>query len=228
MQNIKQKLKSEQGVSILFALLLFLVASMVSVTILTAAVSSIKSRKETKDMLQNNITLESAASMLRAEIDGASYSYILGKASKNQYNYGETVATEDNFGSDGAGGLKDNLFKTELVDMAEKVKGKLACQGTFTIMTDQAKMEHIMVSYVINYDPAQLEPSGEVPVTFTLTGTDSNNKMYLDYKLKYQLQKKEQWITRIDVNGVAHDEKLPFTYDDDSFVWTFDKVYGTE
>ena len=50
-----KKMKSQSGVSILFAMLLFLIATVVSLVIIVAATSSVKREASYKETIQKNI-----------------------------------------------------------------------------------------------------------------------------------------------------------------------------
>ena len=69
MKTIKKKLNSQSGVSILFALLLFLVATVVSLVIIVAATSSVKREASYKETIQKNIELDSAVLFLSNKIN---------------------------------------------------------------------------------------------------------------------------------------------------------------
>lgn len=61
MRQLHHKLKSQSGVSVLVALILFLVASMVSVTILSAAVTAVKRVHDDRVQQQDYLAVSSAA-----------------------------------------------------------------------------------------------------------------------------------------------------------------------
>ena len=67
-RRIKEKLRSEQGTSIFFGLLLFLVASILSVTILEGAVTTVKTVASDRASEQNQLACTSAAQLLRDSI----------------------------------------------------------------------------------------------------------------------------------------------------------------
>lgn len=77
MKTIRNKLNSQSGVSILFAMLLFLVANVVSLVIIVAATSSVKREASFKESTQKNIELDSLALVLIDCIDNKSYSCTL-------------------------------------------------------------------------------------------------------------------------------------------------------
>ena len=71
--KIQRKLHSESGVSILLALVVLLVASFISVTLLSASSSSVKSSSRNKTSIQDNLTLDSACKLLKSTLNGQSY-----------------------------------------------------------------------------------------------------------------------------------------------------------
>ena len=75
MKTIKNKLNSQSGVSILFAMLLFLVATVVSLVIIVAATSSVKREVSFKESNQKNIELDSLALVLIDSIDNKSFTF---------------------------------------------------------------------------------------------------------------------------------------------------------
>ena len=82
MNNIKRKLNSNNGVSILFALVLFLVATIVSLVIIVAATTSVKRDSSFKESVQRNIELDSASLLLKEIYSKSSCSYIYNKKGK--------------------------------------------------------------------------------------------------------------------------------------------------
>lgn len=68
--SIRKKLKSTDGISILFGILFFLIASILSVVILSASVAAIKSVTSDRKLEQNYLTCSSAAKTLRDAITG--------------------------------------------------------------------------------------------------------------------------------------------------------------
>ena len=66
--RIKKKLKSDQGTSIFFGLLLFMVASILSAVMISAAVTTVKRVESDRKAEQNYLTCSSAAKLLRDAI----------------------------------------------------------------------------------------------------------------------------------------------------------------
>ena len=71
--KIQRKLHSESGVSILLALVVLLVASFISVTLLSASSSSVKTSSKNQTSIQDNLTLDSACKLLKTTLNGQSY-----------------------------------------------------------------------------------------------------------------------------------------------------------
>lgn len=71
--KIQRKLHSESGVSILLALVVLLVASFISVTLLSASSSSVKSSSRNKTSIQDNLTLDSACKLLKSTLHRQEY-----------------------------------------------------------------------------------------------------------------------------------------------------------
>lgn len=68
--KIQRKLHSESGVSILLALVVLLVASFISVTLLSASSSSVKTSSRNQTSIQDNLTLDSACKLLKSILNG--------------------------------------------------------------------------------------------------------------------------------------------------------------
>lgn len=71
--KIQRKLHSESGVSILLALVVLLVASFISVTLLSASSSSVKTSSRNQTSIQDNLTLDSACKLLKSTLNGQRY-----------------------------------------------------------------------------------------------------------------------------------------------------------
>lgn len=68
--KIQRKLHSESGVSILLALVVLLVASFISVTLLSASSSSVKTSSKNQTSIQDNLSLDSACKLLKSTLNG--------------------------------------------------------------------------------------------------------------------------------------------------------------
>ena len=78
MKTINKKLNSQSGVTILFAMLLFLVATVVSLVIIVAATSSVNRESSFKESVQRNIELDSAVLMVKNFTDNKhEYTFVI-------------------------------------------------------------------------------------------------------------------------------------------------------
>lgn len=68
MKRMQQKLNSQNGLSLIFALLIMLVVTTVSTTIVIASVTAVKRTNQAKDFRQRSLALESAALMFQEKI----------------------------------------------------------------------------------------------------------------------------------------------------------------
>lgn len=74
MKAVREKLNQSRGASLLLALLLFLVAAMVSVTLVSAAYTAVKRVDQNRKSQQANLTLQSAALLLQQQLENARFS----------------------------------------------------------------------------------------------------------------------------------------------------------
>ena len=112
MHKLKQKLKSQTGASITFALLLFLVCAVVGSVVLTAGTAAAGRMSELAKMDQRYYSVTSAAQLLRDTIDG--------KQVKVTQNY---ISTEGATPSPQGGQTFEGADSPVLRDAAEKLTG---------------------------------------------------------------------------------------------------------
>lgn len=91
--KIQRKLHSESGVSILLALVVLLVASFISVTLLSASSSSVKTSSKNQTSIQDNLTLDSACKLLKITLDTQTYyAYAHGDAEAKQFYFDKEIS----------------------------------------------------------------------------------------------------------------------------------------
>ncbi|MBO6214781.1 MAG: hypothetical protein J6N76_04505, partial [Lachnospiraceae bacterium] len=91
LKDIRKKLHNRSGASLSYALLFLLVATMVSMVIINASVTSAKSVQNERDSRQAQLTLNSAAKLIREELYGTTVRY---ESVVNKKN-GAVESTED-------------------------------------------------------------------------------------------------------------------------------------
>ena len=166
-EKIRKKLKSEQGTSIFFGLLLFLVASILSVVMLEGAVTTVKTVASDRESEQNQLSCTSAAQVLRDSIINIKLSAMVTvkkdttganiKTNKN-WNSSEvlnsSLATPSDFADLIQGYLKKlddqnkNVASTEKMDTLTK-KLTLSTSGSETAVTQFNDLENVNAEFTI-------------------------------------------------------------------------------
>ena len=97
MNRIKNKLNNSHGVSILFGLLLFMVASMVSIVIISASSTSAKRSYYTSGSVQESQAVESLALFMKKEINNKTINYSYEKNKDGSYTLKSTTGSDSSF-----------------------------------------------------------------------------------------------------------------------------------
>ena len=97
MNKIENKLNNSHGVSILFGLLLFMVASMVSIVIISASSTSAKRSYYTSSSVQESQAVESLALFMKKEINNKTISYSYEKNKDGSYTLNTTTGSDSSF-----------------------------------------------------------------------------------------------------------------------------------
>lgn len=171
MNKIKEKLKSKKGVSFLFALIAFIVASAVAVTIVTAAVTGVNRVNDDRKATQTHMTLTSAAEMVRD---------IMKDTEITCARKADGTIDFPNAASSGTNAL---LFK-ELVSALEEIeKGNTFISGGkegngFVIQVPG--MEDVLVTYVMQSGSvAEGVGASKYKLIFTFTIDGNDEAVYL-------------------------------------------------
>lgn len=94
--KIQRKLHSESGVSILLALVVLLVASFISVTLLSASSSSVKTSSKNQTSIQDNLTLDSACKLLKTTLNRQEYyAYASGELDNRQFSFSNQIGNNN-------------------------------------------------------------------------------------------------------------------------------------
>lgn len=168
MKTINKKLNSDSGVTILFAMLLFLVATVVSMVIIVAATSSVKRESSFKESVQKNIELDSCSIVLR-----------------NKF-VGDVTFTDDNGVFKYSGPVVSDEFKKIMIDISTNIINNQTSpkyDGTFKITGDE--LTDINISCYIN-----LKVTNSYRVSFTL---DNGHIMYVYFNVELVNSNKLNW-----------------------------------
>ena len=112
MQTIRNKLKTQKGASITFALLLFLVCAVISSVVIVAATTAAGRMSQLPQMDQRYYAVTSAANLLKSEIDGKT---VVVERTKS----GESISYTAKYKTD------DVTVKTILKDASESLVKRL-------------------------------------------------------------------------------------------------------
>lgn len=173
---MNSKLKNNDGISILLSLLLFLVVSMVSVTIIASSYSAVKRTHSIKKSTQANITLDSAALLLKNNIISSKYTY---KVVGTGINVNLTHSTGNSYFDSYIKDISNDCVTSYLNGSNSTSK----CDNTkFTIFSDNENIEVVSVSSACIFGESNDQ------VIFTLTTKDSNNKLYVKFLLSHSME----------------------------------------
>lgn len=158
------KLKNNSGVTILFALLAFMVASVACIVIVSNASSSVKRTHSVQESTQDNLTIDSAANVLKNNIDGAKYVVYEAAGTSGEWAYLENEG-------------QYSLFKDEITNISYAYYlNTTEPSGSFTI----SATNHSNVT--VQYKSSIKQSDGAHIVTFKLSLNDSN--MYVTFNVE--------------------------------------------
>ncbi len=169
MNTIKNKLNNNHGVSILFGLLLFMVASIVSIVIISASSTSAKRSYYTSSSLQESQAVESLALFMKKEINGKVLSYTYEKNNDGSYSLKEDK-TKDS----------DSTFNEQIKKInTQVVKDELANAKKFSFKVSASNLDDVKVSvYSITK-----ENSGSFFINFLLSTENKNIYVAFDVSI---------------------------------------------
>ena len=179
MMPIKQKLKSENGASFLLALLAFLVAAMVCVTIITAATSSVKRVHSDRESQQMQLAITSAAQLVRDTMG------------ETQYRITTVTTTEKGTTETKTDKTAAGVFAQEIEDAIAyiDIHGGSAYADGMNLSVSGTDLPVIAVSFVMTSDIA--EP---YKLLFTLRAQETGEVLYLTMESSSTTESKTETI----------------------------------
>lgn len=164
MKKIKQKLNDQSGVSILFALIMMLVAAMVSLTIVSTSVSALKRTHSIRNSQQDSLSLDSATLLIKRQLNqGEQFS--LSYEERNIENTNEC-----------------GYFNDEVKEITRSFVNDIYNENDIELFTLQTGTEQeIYDSVKVSYHLQQGSDLNDCVVVFLLE-TDTS-KQYLKYTL---------------------------------------------
>lgn len=167
MRKIKEKLHSENGASFLLALVAFLVAAMVSVTIVAAAVSSLKRVYSDRAVQQAHLTLTSAAQLVRDEMEKTSVKKVEVVTSSGG---GSTTTVSE-----------EGTFGPEMREAVDRVDKGFPYNGSkFRLEVQGLEMEPVDITFIMKAEDGESSEKYKVIFTLTLAGSDETLFLTMD------------------------------------------------
>ena len=198
-KKISRKLNSKKGVSILFGLLAFLIAAMVSVVIVSAALSAVKAANNAKTSAQDQLSLQSAVELLSKDIKGTEYKF---KNTTITYSNGSIYSNVDSDPSITSNNFSDILKSA--IDYLRDYGSIGPATGSFEINSYVGSSElvsKIKVSYSLDNTPYSEDGTKKYYYFyFNLTNEDENQFTTLTYSLEYD---KEVATSDIQIPGTS-------------------------
>lgn len=168
MRKIKEKLHSENGASFLLALVAFLVAAMVSVTIVAAAVSSLKRVYSDRAVQQAHLTLTSAAQLVRDAMEATSVKKVE-VVTNSGGGSTTTVSAEGTF----------RLEMKEAVDYVDN-NGFPYNGSNIRLEVQGLEMEPVDITFIMKAEDGESSEKYKVIFTLTLDGSDETLFLTMD------------------------------------------------
>ena len=162
--KIQRKLHSESGVSILLALVVLLVASFISVTLLSASSSSVKTSSRNQTSIQDNLTLDSACKLLKSTLNRQEYyAYASGELDNRQFSFNDQI------------GENNPTFPGTLAISTAVLNGSSSVTSdSFTISVEGiSEMKDVTGSYALVKTNDSEEDLYQAIYTLTLTAEDN-------------------------------------------------------
>lgn len=170
MKKIKNKLNNNHGVSILFGLLLFMVASMVSIVIISASSTSAKRSYYTSSSIQESQAVESLALFMKKEISNKEVSFTFKKDKNGNYIFDENAEHSKN----------DNFFDVQLKELATYlINDDLTNAKNINFKVSASNLDDVNVS-VSNISK---ENDGSFFINFLLSSENKNMYVAFDVSL---------------------------------------------
>ena len=160
-KQMKNKVKNNHGVSILFALFLFLVATMVTVTIINASLTSVIRVNDSRDYQQASLDLSSAEGIIVDQINGAWITVTKQTEQQESTTHSESAFCEE---------------LTYLVSEIRKLDLELSDQSVSTTFTMSiANMDDVQGTMYLKYEKPTSQSEGEYSLVILLSVDDLAN-----------------------------------------------------
>ena len=174
MRSIKNKITNSGGVSFLFALLFILTAAMVSAVLIAASLSAVKRIRNDRDITRDNLTLTSAAQLVRDEMLETTVTETviteIDQTGKTLVN--TTIDASGTFGGELKTAVENILFR-EVQDPDGEIQ-YFSGEDAVTLKVNGLDMSDVHISYTM-----QGSGTDKYKVIFTFTAESSDQTVML-------------------------------------------------
>ena len=171
--RIKTKLNNTDGASILIALLLFLVAAMVSAVIISTAMSAFKTVHEDFDREQDYLSVSSGAKVLSKCLEDTTVTVKKETTTNSKTN---TSTTETTYTHEGVLGA----YMAKAIDLGVANERTLTVSFDTSQLSSDAKKALCNCEFIFKLTPMDPEdPDGPMTVKGTVTAPGCSQKIYI-------------------------------------------------
>ena len=197
-----KKLKNEQGVTILMALLLVLTAAVVSAVILSAALSAARRVNGDRTAQQNYLAVSSAAELVRDSIDQMQYT----KTTITTYKWDEKSDSYVQAGSSSTEKLPTGLMRAWLTDGARNN----GCTDTITIKLQDETLPPVKASFSMT-GRREGNWGYDIQIAFSLTDAGDADDCRMTLRLSGRVIV-ESTDVYVNPTGESRTDKLTITW----------------
>lgn len=161
MKIVKSKLQNNHGVSILLALLFFLICSFIGSSVLVAAANNISKYQTMRDTNQYYLLVSSMAKMIKEDIADKTYTQSYTKVETVKWEFVEDIPQV----SDGSGGFLGSYSKTLEPPVVTKTEGLMPDSHFFILLKDNFDIlfRYNIPDLIIN-PPDKVPPPTTIPI----------------------------------------------------------------
>lgn len=197
-----KKLKNEQGVTILMALLLVLTAAVVSAVILSAALSAARRVNGDRTAQQNYLAVSSAAELVRDSIDQMQYT----KTTITTYKWDEKSDSYVQTDSSSTEELPTGLMRAWLTDGARNN----GCTDTITITLQDEVLPSVKASFSMTGRETGSE-GYDIRIAFSLADAGDADDCRMTLRLSGSVSESTDSYTN-STTGESRIDKLTITW----------------
>ena len=197
-----KKLKNEQGVTILMALLLVLTAAVVSAVILSAALSAARRVNSDRTAQQNYLAVSSAAELVRDSIDRMQYTV----TTITTYEWDEESEGYVQAGSSSTEKLPTGLMRAWLTDGARNN----GCTDTITIKLQDETLPPVKASFSMT-GRREGNWGYDIQIAFSLTDAGDADDCRMTLRLSGRVIV-ESTDVYVNPTGESRTDKLTITW----------------